>query len=232
MNYKAVLIDIDDTLFDFHESSFLALQQSFANWGIPFTREEMPGYEVYNNRLWQQYERGEIPKTAIFPERFRLYFAERGFQLDPDAFNAFYLARLAEGYAFMPHCRELLEALHGKYKVFVVTNGDTFAQESRIARSGLAHLFDGVFISEKLNCRKPEKIFYDKVFSIIGEEYRSCSLMVGDSLTSDMQGGRNAGIPTCFYGKRELADNRCDYVIEDLLDLLPILDANAPKSSL
>ena len=75
------------------------------------------------------------------------------------------------------------------------------------------------------NCKKPEKAFYDKVFALVGEEYRGCTLMVGDSLSSDMQGGRNAGIPTCFYGKRERADARCDYVIEDLLDLLPLLEA-------
>ena len=67
--------------------------------------------------------------------------------------------------------------------------------------------------------------FYDKVFEIVGQEYRACSLMVGDSLTSDMQGGRNAGIPTCLYGRREKADARCDYVIEDLLELLPLLEA-------
>ena len=80
-----------------------------------------------------------------------------------------------------------------------------------------------MFISEQLGCKKPEKEFYDKVFAIIGEEYRTCSLMVGDSLTSDMQGGRNAGIPTCYYGKPENADERCDYVIEDLLQLPDVL---------
>lgn len=226
MRFQAVLIDIDDTLFDFHQSSFEAMQRSFAERGLSFTPDDMPAYEVHNNALWRAYERGEIPKAHIFPERFRRYFRERGLDLDPNDFNASYLSHLAEGYAFMPHCHELLEALHGKYKVFVVTNGDAFAQESRIARSGLAHLFDGVFISEKLDCCKPEKAFYDKVFSIVGEQYRSCSLMVGDSLTSDMQGGRNAGIPTCFYGRREDADERCDYVISDLLELLPILEGD------
>ena len=124
----------------------------------------------------------------------------------------------------MPHCRELLEALHGKCRVYVVTNGDTFAQESRIARSVLAHLFDGVFISEQLGCRKPEKVFFDRVFSIIGDELRSRAILVGDSLSSDMQGGRNAGIATCYYGKAENADDRCDYVIGDLLELLPIVE--------
>lgn len=225
MRFKAVLIDIDDTLFDFRQSSFEAMQNALASRGVRFTWDDMAAYEIHNNALWKQFERGEVAKDFIFTERFRRYFSERGLDIDPAGFNTDYLRGLAEGYAFMPHCRELLEALHGKYKIFIVTNGDAFAQKSRIARSGLAHLFDGVFISEELGCRKPEKVFYDKVFEIIGPEYRTCSLMVGDSLTSDMQGGRNAGIPTCYYGRREDADSRCDYVIEDLLDLLPLLDA-------
>ena len=225
MRFKAVLIDIDDTLFDFRQSSFEAMQNALASRGVRFTWDDMAAYEIHNNALWKQFERGEVAKDFIFTERFRRYFSERGLDIDPAGFNTDYLRGLAEGYAFMPHCRELLEALHGKYKIFIVTNGDAFAQKSRIARSGLAHLFNGVFISEELGCRKPEKVFYDKVFEIIGPEYRTCSLMVGDSLTSDMQGGRNAGIPTCYYGRREDADGRCDYVIEDLLDLLPLLDA-------
>ena len=218
MRYDVVLIDIDDTLFDFRQSSFEALERAFARRDVSFTWEDMPAYEVYNDRLWRAFERGEIPKPLIFTERFRLYFAERGLDIDPEAFNHDYLLYLAEGYAFMPHCRELLEALHGKCRVYVVTNGDTFAQESRIARSGLAHLFDGVFISEQLGCRKPEKVFFDRVFSI------SRAILVGDSLSSDMQGGRNAGIATCYYGKAENADDRCDYVIGDLLELLPIVE--------
>lgn len=224
MRYDVVLIDIDDTLFDFRQSSFEALERAFACRGVSFTWADMPGYEVYNDRLWRAFERGEVPKPLIFTERFRLYFAERGLDIDPDAFNHDYLLYLAEGYAFMPHCRELLEALHGKCRVYVVTNGDTYAQESRIARSGLAHLFDGVFISEQLGCRKPEKVFFDRVFSIIGDDCRSRAILVGDSLSSDMQGGRNAGIATCYYGRAENADDRCDYVIGDLLELLPIVE--------
>lgn len=224
MRFKAVLIDIDDTLFDFRQSSFEAMQGALARWDVPFTWDDMAAYEVYNDALWKQFERGEVAKDFIFTERFRRYFAARGLSIDPAEFNTAYLRGLAEGYAFMPHCRELLEALHEKCRVYVVTNGDAFAQESRIARSGLAHLFDGVFISEQLGCRKPEKVFFDRVFSIIGDELRSRAILVGDSLSSDMQGGRNAGIATCYYGKAENADDRCDYVIGDLLELLPIVE--------
>lgn len=224
MRFDTVLLDIDDTLFDFRESSFQALVKAFRAIGRPFTREDMPAYEVFNNELWQSYERGEIEKSFIYPERFRRYFASIGLEADPVFVNRMYLHELAEGRNFMPHCQELLQALHGKYLVVIVTNGDSYAQERRIERSGMAQYFDHVFISEQLGTKKPEKDFYDKIFSVIGSERRASSIMVGDSLSSDMQGGRNAGIATCFYGEKSRADERCDYVIEDLLDLLPILE--------
>ena len=219
-----VLIDIDDTLFDFRKSSYQALVKAFSEIGFSFGEQEMREYEVFNNQMWKSFELGEIEKEFIYAERFRRYFASIGLNADPVEINRRYLLELAEGRNFMPHCRELLQALHGKYLVVVVTNGDTYAQERRIEISGMAQYFDHVFISEQLGTKKPEKDFYDKVFQVIGPARREHAIMVGDSLSSDMQGGRNAGIPTCFYGKKENADERCDYVIEDLLNLLPILE--------
>ena len=87
----------------------------------------------------------------------------------------------------------------------------------------MAQYFDRVFISEQMGCKKPDRLFYDKVFAEIGEDYRTCSIMIGDSLSSDMQGGRNAGIPTCLYGSRDASDARCDYAVEDLLELPALL---------
>ena len=208
MRFDTVLIDVDDTLFDFRKSSFEALVKAFAEIGVTFTEEDMLKYEVFNDQMWKSYELGEIEKDFIYAERFRRYFASIGLDADPVAINRRYLLELAEGRNFMPHCKELLQALHGKYLVVVVTNGDTYAQERRIERSGMAQYFDYVFISEQLGTKKPEKDFYDKVFAQIGESRRKSALMVGDSLSSDMQGGRNAGIPTCFYGTRENADER------------------------
>lgn len=224
MRFDTVLIDIDDTLFDFRKSSYQALVKAFSEIGFSFGEQEMREYEVFNNQMWKSFELGEIEKDFIYAERFRRYFASIGLNADPVEINRRYLLALAEGRNFMPHCRELLQALHGKYLVVVVTNGDTYAQERRIEISGMAQYFDYVFISEQLGTKKPEKDFYDKVFQAIGPARRKSAIMVGDSLSSDMQGGRNAGIPTCFYGKREAADESCDYVIEDLLDLLPILE--------
>ena len=224
MRYKAVLIDIDNTLLHFDESSYKALHKAFALHGVDFTREMFHDYEQINNRYWKAFERGEIERDRLFYERFDEYFAIIGLQADGKQFDHEYRVHLAEGYDLMPHAVELLKALHGTYKVFVVTNGDAFTQRARIAGAELEPYFDGVFISEDVGSQKPAKAFFDAVFAAIGEEYRSCSLLVGDSLSSDMQGGRNAGIPTCFYGDAAKADARCDYVVADLLDILPILE--------
>ncbi|MEI3090684.1 MAG: HAD family hydrolase [Oscillospiraceae bacterium] len=128
MKFRAVFLDIDDTLFDFRKSSFEALVTAFAEIGVSFTEADMPHYEVYNNRMWEMFERGEIEKEHIYEERFRLYLAERGIEADTAAFNRKYLYELAEGVNFMPHCAELLRVLHGRVKVFILTNGDTYAR--------------------------------------------------------------------------------------------------------
>ena len=223
MHFKAVLIDIDNTLFHFDESSYKALKKAFSAYGVDFTRVMFQEYEAINDRYWKLFEQGKIARERLFYERFNVYFSRIGLKADGKEFDRLYRAHLSEGYDLMPHAVELLQALHGKYKVFVVTNGDAMTQDARIRGAGLGKYFDGVFVSERVGWQKPDKAFFDAVFAAIGEEYRACSLLVGDSLSSDMQGGRNAGIPTCFYGSRERADDRCDYVVSDLLEILPIL---------
>lgn len=223
MKFRAVFLDIDDTLFDFRKSSFEALVTAFAEIGVSFTEADMPHYEVYNNRMWEMFERGEIEKEHIYEERFRLYFAERRHRGRHGGVQPEVSLRAGRGREFHAALRRAAAGAARASEGLHPDERRHLCAERRIEKSGFAPYFDGVFISEQLGCKKPEKAFYDKVFSLIGEEYRGCTLMVGDSLSSDMQGGRNAGIPTCFYGKREKADARCDYVIEDLLELPPLL---------
>ena len=205
MPIRALLMDIDDTLFDFQTSSRNALSIAFRAFGLPFTPE-----------MWERYR-------ALDVERFRVFFAEYGLEADPAAFNAAYFRELGDQCNFMPHCEQALRQLHAQYKIFIVTNGNTEIQTRRIAASGMAQYFDRVFISEQMGCKKPDKLFYDKVFAEIGEDYRAQSIMIGDSLSSDMQGGRNAGIPTCLYGRTEPISPLCDYAVADLLELPALL---------
>ena len=223
MPIRALLMDIDDTLFDFRTSSREALAIAFAEHKLPFTDALLARYEVIDADLWRRFEQGGIEKEALYTERFRLLFGEAGFSADPVSMNRAYFRELGSRRNFMPHCGQVLRLLHAKYRIFIVTNGNTDIQNRRIAASGMAQYFDRVFISEQMGCKKPDRLFYDKVFAEIGEDYRTCSIMIGDSLSSDMQGGRNAGIPTCLYGSHDASDPRCDYAVEDLLELPALL---------
>ena len=224
MPIRALLMDIDDTLFDFRTSSREALAIAFAEHEIPFTEDLLARYETIDAGLWQRFEQGGIEKEALYTERFRMLFEESGLSADPVSMNRAYFRELGDRRNFMPHCEQVLRLLHAKYRIFIVTNGNTDIQNRRIAASGMAQYFDRVFISEQMGCKKPDKLFYDKVFAEIGEDYRTCSIMIGDSLSSDMQGGRNAGIPTCLYGSHDASDARCDYAVADLLELPALLE--------
>lgn len=228
MGYKILLADIDNTLLDFVAGSHAALREMMGAVGVPFTPARLARYLTINGGLWEAYERGEIPKEAIYPTRFERFFEELGVTVDIPAVNALYMEGLRRNIVFMPHCMEFLEAVKGRVKLYAVTNGDTLSQEVRLQNSGIGAYFDGVFISEQLGCKKPEREFFDHVFAAIGPVERRSCLLLGDSLTSDMQGGRNAGIDTCLLG-RSAPDPRCDYIVSDLMEVLPILGLEGPQ---
>ena len=222
MRYDVIFMDIDNTLLDFHagtEESLRALLQTF---GLEATEDRLTRFHQINDRLWRQYEHGEIEKSHIFPTRFREYLGEMGIETDWLAANEQFSAGLRASAVLMPGAPELLDALKGRCRVYAVTNAVTTTQMPRLEKSGLIHRFDRIFISEQMGCQKPSAEFFDKVFAAIGPVDKSRCIILGDSLTSDMQGGRNAGIATCYFGK-PTDDARCDYVIERLEEFLPLV---------
>ena len=129
---------------------------------------------------------------------------------------------------FRDESLKLVKALRGRVRQYAVSNGTVAAQTKKLERSGLDRLLDGVFLSEQLGVEKPNPGFFDQLFAAIGPAERSAALIVGDSLTSDMQGGLNAGIQTCWYnpqGQPLPAAYPVDYVISDLWEILSLLDA-------
>ena len=224
MRYTTVLLDLDNTLLDFNASSREALEKTFRHYGLPYSREEWERFARFNTSLWLAFERKEIPKSLIYEERFRLYLADRKLDGDPAALNAMYLPLLGQCVHLMPQCRELLAALRERgCEICVVTNGETKTQYSRLSRAELLPCFDHLFISEEIGHAKPAPEFFDAVFAKIGEEKRKTSIILGDSLTSDMQGGRNAGVATCLYRLDAEPEARCDYVVDNLMDFLDVL---------
>ena len=222
MRYDVILMDIDNTLLDFHAGTKEALTGLLGDFGLELTQEREARFHVINNRLWTAYEHGEIPKSAIFERRFAEFLGEMGIETDPLEANETYAKGLQQSAVLMPHCMELLDALQGKCRLFAVTNGVVTTQTPRLKKAGFGPHFEQIFISEAMGCKKPEKEFFDQCFAAIGPVDKSRCIILGDSLTSDMQGGRNAGITTCYLGKNT-GDPRCDYVISDLIEFLDIV---------
>ena len=228
---KAVLWDVDGTLLDFLAAEREAIKTCFSLFGLVECTDEMIAqYSAINVRWWQALERGEYTKPEILVGRFAEFFTARGIDTAvAPAFNAEYQLRLGDTIKFCPHALETVQALRGIAAQCAVTNGTKYAQTIKLARSGLDKLLSPIFISDDIGAEKPSARFFEAVFASLDGIAPEEMLIVGDSLTSDMCGGRNAGIPTCWYNPRRLPpdDLPVDFVIEDLAEVLQIVEKSA-----
>ncbi|MBQ2062629.1 MAG: YjjG family noncanonical pyrimidine nucleotidase [Oscillospiraceae bacterium] len=226
---KTVLWDVDGTLLDFDAAQRAALIKLFAEFHLGACTEEMLArYSVINVGFWQRLERCEMTKPQVLLGRFEQFFSEYGIDTQiVREFNDRYQLTLGDTIVYHDDSLNIVKALRGKVKQYVVSNGTITAQTKKLERSKLGKLMDGVFLSEKIGVEKPNIGFFEQVFSVIRPEDLSTVMIVGDSLTSDIQGGMNAGIKTCWYnpGMKPVPENyRIDYVISDLHELVTLLD--------
>ncbi len=229
--YDILLLDADNTLLDFSRSEKNALDITFRHYGLTITDEIRALYHTINRSLWAAFERGEISKETITATRFTRLFAETGYAVDGAAFSRDYQKTLGEGYDLIDGAKALCEALAGKYRLYCVTNGVAVTQYSRLARSGLDTCFDGIFVSETIGHQKPDIAYFRAVFNAIPHFSPDKTLIVGDSLTSDIQGGKNAGIATCWYnpgGQQAEPPLAPDHEIRTLNELHAILENHRP----
>ena len=225
---KVILWDIDGTLLNFLKAENVAIKKCFESHKLGQCTDEMiERYSVINKKYWERLERGEISKTEVLVGRFEEFFASEGIATDCAAdFNEEYQVRLGDTICFNDEGYGLVKNLKTKVKQYAVTNGTKVAQKRKLEKSGLGELFDGVFISDEIGIEKPNVGFFDYVWSQIGEYDKDEVLIVGDSLTSDIQGGNNAGILCCWYNPQKLVnerDLRIDYDISNLQEILEIL---------
>ena len=225
---RMILWDVDGTLLDFLAAERAAIRTGFARRGLgPCTDEMIEEYSRINVKYWQALERGEMTKPEILVGRFREFFARYG--IDPavaPAFNEDYQLDLGDTIVFRPGALETVRALKGRLPQYAVTNGTKIAQQRKLARSGLDALLDGVFISEDLGAEKPDTAFFQKVFAAVGDVPRREVLIVGDSLTSDIRGGVNAGLRTVWYnpeGKENTPGLPIDHEIRSVDEVLALL---------
>ena len=231
-NIKAVLWDVDGTLLDFLAAERAAIRTLFAEFSLGECTDEMIAqYSAINVRWWQALERGEYTKPEILVGRFMEFFAARGIDTAAaPAFNAEYQLRLGDTIEFCPHALETVRALRGRVKQCAVTNGTKVAQDKKLARSGLETMLDAIFISEVVGAEKPSGEFFAPVFAAFDGIKPEEMLIVGDSLTSDIRGGVNAGIRTCWYdpdGRAAPPELSIDYIISDIAEVLQIVEKSA-----
>ena len=199
MKYTTLLFDSDDTLLDFARSEKEALKIALGEKGLPFSDEIHACYSRANKSFWEAYERGEIKKSEIYVGRFSKFLKESGIEADPEAIAREYEKNLAQQFFIIDGADTLCQKLLKKYDIYIVTNGNEQIQKSRLIGSGIIKLVKGVFVSEKVGAPKPEKAYFDYVFANIPEKDKSKILIIGDSQSSDILGGINAGIDTCWY---------------------------------
>ena len=225
--YKAILWDIDGTLLDFNKTMTSALNNCFQRCGLGECTDDMvQRYHCINEGWWQRLERGETTRQELFVKRFEDFFREYGISYDTQEFDRLYKLALREFVFFNDNAGELVRSLRGRVVQYAVSNTPAAELNAKLRKSGLDELLDGVFISEALGVEKPSPLFFDKVFAALPWLRREEAIIVGDSLTSDIKGANNAGIPCCWYDPEHMPappELRIDYTIANLNQIKDII---------
>lgn len=242
---KILIWDIDGTVLNFLEAEKAAIRTGFKRFNMGECTDEMlANYSRINREYWQKLERGEMEKADILVNRYKDFFSMYGLDVSlAESFNDNYQVDLGDTVCFNDNSYELIEELNGRFKQYCATNGTKIAQYKKLRVSGLDKLFSANFISDEIGYEKPSKEFFDFALEKIREDYGEFSkdevLIIGDSLTSDIKGGNNAGIKTCWYNPG--AEESCfverivesangdmkynvDITVKDLNELLTVLE--------
>lgn len=228
MSYDWLLLDADDTLFDYGQAETKALRGVFAEFSLPFSPDVEAVYETVNGKIWKLFEQGQIKLDQLKVQRFIDLFAHLPFSVqDPQLFSKRYLYHLGQAADLLPFAEQVMAVLNKTHQLALITNGISEVQRSRLALSPFAHSFTALFISEEMGVSKPAAAFFDLVFAGIGHPPKERVLVIGDSLTSDMLGGVNYGLDTCWINPNQKTNPNglpITYEIRDLRGLLKILE--------
>ena len=227
MNYSLILFDADGTLFDYDKAEAYALQNAFNFMEIPFSKEFISIYKTINSALWLDFEKGLISPDKIRVERFKQLFDNFNVETDIKKFGDIYLHYFAEAGFLIDGAENIVKKIAEQKNTAIVTNGLSVVQRSRFSKAPIMSLFEDVIISEEIGCAKPNPDFFEITFERLNHKDKNSTIIIGDSLTSDIQGGINFGITTCWFNPKKLPNNSGltpDFEIQKLEELLGILD--------
>lgn len=238
MNYKLVLIDLDDTFFDYPKTEKTAFRNTFEELGffvesdLEYAKKEeiyekiKDRYKDVNLQLWKDLEKGAVDKDGLKVVRFEKIIEEFDLKYNPYEMSELYLKKLGGGIFPFEATEKLCEYLHSKYKVGIVTNGIKEVQHSRIENSTIAKYIDKIIISDEVGVNKPDKRIFEYAMNYFEIMDKSEVIMIGDSLGADIKGGQNAGIDTCWVNLRNNVNDTGivpKYEVRKLEELFEIL---------
>lgn len=227
--YTTLLFDADETLLDFKKDETFAIRRILDDFSIEKSEENVSAYKRINKNLWKLIEKGEIDKPTLKKTRFSIFFKEIGYisKEDPFITNERYLSYLADAGSLLSGAKELIDELNSDgYDLYIVTNGIEKTQKKRLTKAGILPYFKEIFVSEAIGYQKPRKEYFDFVLSEIKEKDVSRVLLIGDSLTSDITGALNAGIPCAWLRHDPCAtagELHPDYIIDDIKEVKDII---------
>ncbi len=228
MKYTTLLMDADETIFDFGKCEYNALKAAIEANGLTFNDEILETFSAINRRLWKKLETKCITSSQLRIQRFRELIEKcfEGFE-NTEVLAGSYIQELSKQAILIEGADKALAELSRSFDIYIITNGMKTVQRGRLSRTDITSYIRNIYISDELGISKPYAEFFDIVLADIREQDKSKILVVGDSLTSDMQGGRNAGLDTCLYDpklKTEMPNELCDYRITELMQIFDLAE--------
>ena len=224
--FTTILMDADDTIFDFPKCEYAALKNTLKQFGLYFSSDIYNSFSKINNTLWKKLERNEVTASELRVRRFE-ELANKHFIdfVEPKLLADAYISQLSEQTVLIKGAYDAVKKISEHYDIYIITNGLSVVQRKRFERSDINVFIKKLYISDEIGIQKPQKGYFEYVLNDIPEKDKMRILVVGDSLTSDMLGGKNIGLKTCLYdpkNKINLPNPLCDYKVSELSDIFLI----------
>lgn len=228
MKFSYILLDADNTLMDFNRAEEYALEMILRSYGLPYEEEIHRVYHGINAELWERLNRGEVKKEHLLIERFRRFYQEMNWKPKEDyaKINQRYLENLSDCSALLEGALDFCREVSEKCDLYIITNGVASTQRKRFFRSEIRPYIKDIFISEEIGYQKPEQKFFSFVFEHIPDFQKEKALIIGDTLSSDIEGANRVGVKSCWFNPKNLKNNTeivCDFIVSNFSQIKEII---------